>query len=110
MAIYLPAGYEGSSKRYPVIYFLPSPFDGSYRSLFDQKGAQSLFDQAIAVNAIDKFILVSVDMTTPLGSSWYVNSTVTGNWEDFMIEELVPYILGGHPKPAIEGHFKTGQR
>ena len=74
MAIYLPAGYEGSSKRYPVIYFLPSPFDGSYRSLFDQKGAQSLFDQAIAVNAIDKFILVSVDMTTPLGSSWYGTS------------------------------------
>jgi S-formylglutathione hydrolase FrmB len=34
---------------------------------------------------------VSVDMTTPLGSSWYVNSPVTGNWENFVVQELVPY-------------------
>ena len=31
MAVYLPGGHEGSSIRYPVIYFLPSPL-GSYRS------------------------------------------------------------------------------
>jgi hypothetical protein len=91
MAIYLPVGYDGSSKRYPVIYFLPNPFE-SYRSVFDQRGAQGLFDRAIGAGVIDKFILVSVDMTTPLGSSWYVNSPVTGNWEDFMIQELVPYM------------------
>jgi len=91
MVVYLPGGYDGSPKRYPVIYFLPSPFE-SYRLAFDQKNAQGLFDRAIASGVIDKFILVSVDMTTPLGSSWYVNSPVTGNWEDFMIQELVPYI------------------
>ena len=32
MAIYLPAGHDGSSKGYPVIYFLPHPF-GNYRAL-----------------------------------------------------------------------------
>lgn len=31
-------------------------------------------------------------MTTPLGTSWFVNSPTTGNWEDFFIQELVPYI------------------
>jgi pimeloyl-ACP methyl ester carboxylesterase len=97
MAIYLPAGYEGSSKRYPVIYFLPDPFE-SYRSVFDQRNTQELFDRALTAGGIDKFILVSVDMTTPLGCSWYVNSPVTGNWEDFMVEELVPY---------IDANFKT---
>ena len=91
MAVYLPGGHEGSSIRYPVIYFLPSP-SGSYRSLFDQNGAQGLFDRAIAAGVIGKFILVSVDMTTPIGASWYVNSPTTGNWEDFMVKELVPYI------------------
>jgi hypothetical protein len=30
----------------------------------------------------------------------------TGPWPSFM--DLVG--LGGHPKPAIEGHFKTGHR
>jgi Putative esterase len=91
MVLYLPAGYDGSSKRHPVIYFLPNPF-GSYRFAFDQKDAQGLFSRAIASGVIGKFILVCVDMNAPLGASWYVNSPATGKWEDFMVKELVPYI------------------
>ena len=95
MLVYLPAGYdESSSQRYPVIYFLPNPFEESYRYDFDQRDAQGLFDRAIAEGVIRKFILVAVDMNTPVGSSWYVNSSATGNWEDFMIQEIVPYIDG----------------
>jgi hypothetical protein len=93
MLVYLPAGYdESSSQRYPAIYFLPNPFDDSYRFDFDHRDAQSLFDRAIATGMIGKFILVAVDMNTPLGTSWYVNSSGTGSWEDFMIQELVTYI------------------
>jgi hypothetical protein len=99
MVVYLPAGYdESSSQRYPVIYFLPNPFEDSYRFAFDHRDAQGLFDRAIADGVIKKFILVAVDMNTPLGTSWYVNSSATGNWEDFMIQELVPY---------IDANFKT---
>jgi enterochelin esterase-like enzyme len=98
MAIYLPPGYEASSRRYPVIYFLPNPFEDGYRFDFDHRDAQGLFDRAIAEGVIGSFILVAVDMNTPLGSSWYVNSPSTGNWEDFMIQELVPY---------IDANFKT---
>lgn len=99
MLVYLPAGYDESlSKRYPVIYFLPNPFEDSYRFDFDHRDARGLFDRAIAAGVIEKFILVAVDMNTPLGSSWYVNSSATGNWEDFMVQELVPY---------IDANFKT---
>ena len=92
MVVYLPPGYEGSSEHYPVIYFLPNPFEDDYRVVFDQRDAQGLFDRAIGTGVIGKFILVSIDMNTQLGSSWYVNSSATGNWEDFMVKELVPYI------------------
>ena len=92
MVVYLPPGYEGSSEHYPVIYFLPNPFEDGYRFVFDHRDAQGLFDRAIARGLIGKFILVSVDMNTPFGSSWYVNSPATGNWEDFMVKELGPYI------------------
>lgn len=99
LAVYLPPGYDGSSaQRYPVIYFLPNPFEKSYRFDFDHRDAQGLFDRAIADGVIKKFILVAVDMSAPLGISWYVNSPVTGNWEDFMVQELVPY---------IDANFKT---
>jgi hypothetical protein len=92
LAIYLPPDYQTSSKRYPVIYFLPNSLEGNCRFIFDGRAAQGLFDRAIAAGVIDRFILVSVDMTTPLGNSWAVNSSVTGNWEDFVIQELVPFI------------------
>jgi Putative esterase len=99
MLVYLPAGYDGaSSKRYPVIYFLPNPFEESYRFDFDHRDAQGLFDSAIASGVIGNFILVAVDMNTALGSSWFVNSSATGNWDDFMVQELVPY---------IDANFKT---
>ncbi len=98
MVVYLPPGYHSSSRRFPVIYFLPNPFEDNYRFDFDHRNALNLFDQAIAAGVIEKFILVAVDMNTPLGTSWYVNSSATGNWEDFMIKELVPY---------IDANFKT---
>jgi S-formylglutathione hydrolase FrmB len=41
---------------------------------------------------IGKFILVCPDMASLVGSSWYVNSPVSGNWEGFLVQELVPYI------------------
>jgi hypothetical protein len=116
MVVYLPPGYDESAKdnsRYPVIYFLPTP-EASYRAEFDHQGARSLFDRAIAAGIIDKFIFVSVDMNTPLGCSWYVNSPVTGNWEDFMIQELVPYIdanfrtLPTKDARGISGEFMGG--
>jgi hypothetical protein len=113
MVVYLPAGYEESTARYPVIYFLPSPFD-SYRAAFDRDHAQDVLDRAIAAGAIRPFIWVAVDLTTPLGSSWYVNSAVTGNWEDFVIQELVPDIdahfrtVAGRDSRGIAGDFMGG--
>jgi S-formylglutathione hydrolase FrmB len=53
-------------------------------------------------------------MTTPLGTSWNANSSVTGNWEDFMVQELVPYIdanfqtLGSRDSRGIAGIFIGG--
>jgi S-formylglutathione hydrolase FrmB len=97
--VYLPAGYdEAAARRYPVIYFLPNPFQEDYRFDFDHHDAQNIFDRAIAAGVIENFILVTVDMKTPLGTSWNANSSVTGNWEDFMVRELVPY---------IDANFKT---
>src|ERR1700732_3067099 len=66
MVIYLPPGYHSSSRRFPVIYFLPNPFEDNYRFDFDHRDAQGLFDQAIAAGGIEKFILVGGVMKKPL--------------------------------------------
>ncbi len=91
LAVYLPPSYSSSAQRYPVIYYLPSPL-GAFRLDFYQQDVRGVIDHAIASHAIGEVIFVALDMTTPLGCSWYLNSPVTGNWEDFMIREVVPYV------------------
>lgn len=97
VTIYLPNGYDTSGRRYPVIYFLNN-FKETETAPFDNSDAQAVFDAAIAQGAIKDVIVVTADFSTPLGSSWYVNSPVTGNWQDVMVRELVPY---------IDGHYRT---
>jgi hypothetical protein len=110
LSIYLPPGYDESSTRYPVIYFLASPFD----DIFGENHAQAVFDRAIASGEIGKFILASVDMTTPVGFSWAANSPATGNWEDFFVSEVVPYIdsnfrtVASRDSRGISGIFMGG--
>jgi hypothetical protein len=112
LAVYLPAGYEGTSQRYPVIYYLPRP--GNFDEAFYRGQVRGLLDRAAATGEIGKVIFVAVDMATPLGCSWYVNSPVTGNWEDFMVRELVPYVdanfrtLAGRDSRGIAGDFMGG--
>lgn len=91
LAVYLPAGYESSSQRYPVIYYLPNPL-AKFDEEFYHGAARELLDESIAAGEIGKTIFVAVDLATPMGCSWYVNSPVTGNWENFMVRELVPYV------------------
>lgn len=91
VSVYLPAGYANGSRRFPVIYYLGYFFE-DHTAPFANNDAKALFDKAIEEELIDDVIVVSADFSTPVGSSWYVNSPVTGNWEDFMVRELVPHI------------------
>jgi hypothetical protein len=91
ISVYLPAGYAEGSNRFPVIYYLGYFFE-DHTAPFANNGAKALFDKAIAEGSIPGVIIVSADFSTPYGSSWYVNSPATGNWEDFMVRELVPHI------------------
>jgi enterochelin esterase-like enzyme len=112
LAIYLPAGYDGSAKRYPVVYYLPMP--GPFEPSFYQNDVRQLLDHAMQSGTIAPVLLVSVDMATPIGCSWYTNSPVTGNWEDFMIREVVPYIdasfrtMASRNSRGILGDFMGG--
>lgn len=81
--VYLPEGYDASSRRYPVVYFLHNLFEDE-RVAFDRDGFGRLLDQAHA-----PMIVVAADFSTPLGSSIYTSSPVTGRWDDFLAVELV---------------------
>jgi S-formylglutathione hydrolase len=95
IAIYLPPSYDTSRTRYPVIYFLPGfgdvitlYLDGTYQGF----KLQATMDSLIRVGAIKEMIVVIANGRNRLGGSFYTNSPATGNWEDFIVKELVRVI------------------
>jgi hypothetical protein len=88
---YLPPGHDESSRRYPVVYYLPTSFE-AFRSAFNRNNACGFLDHEIASGTIDKFIFVCVDIGTPLTNSWAANSSVTGNWDDFIAKEMIAHV------------------
>ncbi|MDQ6780701.1 MAG: esterase family protein [Candidatus Eremiobacteraeota bacterium] len=92
---YVPAGYAASKTTYPVIYFLTG-FTGSGRSMlnFDpfMESMDARLDRLIAAGAMPPAICVLPDCFTSLGGSQYMNSSATGNYDDYLIHEVVPLV------------------
>ncbi len=88
ISVYLPPNYENSDKRYPVIYYLHG-FMGNDAIL---PGMKAILDAGIRTNKIRPYILVIADNYTLFEGSFYSNSTLTGNWDEFMSDELVKFM------------------
>lgn len=94
IVIYLPTGYESSDKVYPVIYLLHG-FGGSERSFVDEVGenfAVFLLDNMIENNVLKEVIIVMPNAKNKYGGSYYLNSELIGNYEDYVAKEIVDYI------------------
>ncbi|WP_372653741.1 alpha/beta hydrolase [Draconibacterium sp.] len=110
VSVYLPPNYENSDQRYPVIYFLHG-FMGDNKMMAMMSG---LLDYAIADNKIKPFIMVIPDEKTTCQGSFYSNSGVFGDWEDFTAFDLVKYMDENYrtiPKKesrGITGHSMGG--
>ncbi len=87
--IYLPASYYDSEKRYPVVYFFHG-FGGTPYTFYNDWQA---FAQYMQADPDKEFIVVEVDgRTVRDNGSFYVNSEVTGPWEDYVTAEIVPFV------------------
>ena len=122
VALYLPPGYDSSpDRRYPVVYVLHgitdpitvwtepwSPEEVDFGTM------QNLMDRGIAAGLLQEMILVMPDARTPFFGCHYTNSSVKGNWKDFITEDLIGYIDTHYrtlPQPdgrGIMGHSMGG--
>ncbi|MEM8487887.1 MAG: alpha/beta hydrolase-fold protein, partial [Bacteroidota bacterium] len=91
ISIYLPPGYDASDKSYPVIYYFHGLFWDNER-MFEDGVVQKIFDEAIAAGTIDPFILVAPNYSTPTVGSFFENSSTSGRWIDFTMEEMIPFV------------------
>ena len=96
VTVYLPPSYsKRPAKRYPVVYLLHG-FAADHRAFM--KGAyQNLnvrisMDSLIKAGATREMIVVTPNARDFFDGSFYANSVVTGNWEDFIVRDLVGYM------------------
>jgi len=90
VSIYLPPGYEENNQRFPTIYFLHGV--GLNDSLmFLYTGLKELMDKAISSGRIHPMILVMPNSDNRFRGSFYTNSTLTGNWADYIGKDVVAY-------------------
>ncbi len=102
VAVYLPPGYAKNRHRhYPVVYFLhgyTQSADKWYGPAKFWAKLPDILNQAFAEAGNHEMIFVTPDAFTRYQGSFYSNSVTTGNWEDYIVRELVPY---------IDSHYRT---
>lgn len=94
LLIYLPASYGQPEKRYPVIYYL---LDFGLK-IRDVTILPEEIQKDAAAGLTKELIIVFVSGSNSLGGSFYVNSPVTGNWDDFIAQDIVRY---------MDEHYRT---
>ena len=93
--VYLPVGYETSTKRYPTFYLLHGFTSNSsvwINGQYQGMKLQTLMDDAIKNGKVREMIVVAANGSNAYKGSFYTNSAVTGNWEDFIVRDLVNYV------------------
>lgn len=101
--IYLPPDYyTDKDKRFPVVYFLHGCGD-----TFGELSVRGTdMDKAMKQPGTKQFIIVEPDGTNILGGSFFTNSPVIGNWEDYVTQDVVQYIDKNYrtiPKASARG-------
>ena len=95
VSVYLPPAYATSPARdFPVLYLLHGYTDSNAK-WFGQK--DHWINLPVLIDSIDlpeedQFIVVMPNAYNTFHGSMYSNSSTTGNWEDFISEELVAHM------------------
>jgi S-formylglutathione hydrolase len=116
--VYLPPGYSRNrSKRYPVIYLLHG-FAADHRVFirgpYGNMNVRISMDSLIEKGAIGEMIVVTPNARNFFDGSFYMNSPVTGNWENFVVHDLVGHVdrkyrtIRSRNSRGIAGHSMGG--
>lgn len=93
--VYLPPNYEETDQRFPVVYCLTG-FTGRGKMLLNDSAftpnLPQRMDKLINDGSIKPMIVVMPDCFTHYGGAQYINSTATGNYEDYFTNELVRFV------------------
>lgn len=94
LCVYLPPGYGNGTERFPVVYCLTG-FTGRGKMLLNDSAftpnLAERMDLLISEHRIKPMIVVMPDCFTRYGGSQYINSSATGDYEDYLTGEIVAF-------------------
>jgi len=95
LLVYLPPSYGHSAGRYPVVYLI-SGYTGFGRMNMNvsayTENIQERLDRLIKTKKISDMIVVMPDCLTLYGGNQYINSAGIGDYENYLIKEIVPFV------------------
>ena len=87
--VLVPQDYETTDLRYPVVYVLPWGNSTAGSNVGGFKGA---FEKLLGVGEAREMILVFPDGSNKLGASLFRSSPTIGDYETYLVQELVDYV------------------
>lgn len=111
--VYLPARYNVSRRRYPVLYLLHG---FSLRSVLPdwEEVIRMAMDRFVRANPEKAFMVVIPNGANKVDGSYYMDSAVAGGWETYISKDLVAFVdshfrtLADSRSRAIAGHSMGG--
>jgi enterochelin esterase family protein len=100
--VYVPPGYEPTAaRRYPTLLAIVG-FTGTGGALFNVdtmvEPLDRKLDRLIASGACPPVIVAAPDCFTRVGGNQYINSVGTGRYEDYLVDEIIPF---------VDEHYRT---
>lgn len=103
LLVYLPPAYD-ASQEYPVVYGVVG-YTGTGRMLLNAdpllEDLRTKMDRLIAEGRCAPMLVVMPDCFTRVGGNQYLNSSATGPYEDYLLQEVIPF---------VEGRYACGPR
>lgn len=100
LPVILPPDYAESTRRYPVLVALTG-FTGKGIMLLNEDSWQPNLAERLErlyAAGMSHAIVVLPDCFTRYGGSQYINSGATGRYEDYVIDEIIPW---------VDAHYRT---
>lgn len=105
--IYLPPNYEHfPNNKYPVVYLLHAGAEMDYNHFYSDFDLLNILNLSISSKTIVPMVIVTPNANTVYGGGCYTNSYISGNWEDYIVQDVMQHIENNYhilDKPDSRG-------
>jgi enterochelin esterase family protein len=108
LPVYVPPGYDDDpTRRYPVMYVLAGNGGSGPMMLAPVAWGEPFperIDRLIVTGQMPPVIAVLPDCWTLYGGAQYINSSALGRYEDYLLEEIIPYVDASYRTLSDSAH------